>query len=290
MKRSQFIRSAGILILGYNMPSAFAKKINQQNDLKGYLLPLGIDNALKKIAQSISTGSSSKEASTKIINHIVNGNYQVSSYYRNHFLKSVNPIIGNASLNGKGYSGGVYELQKKMNDEGVSANSPVYHMKDHNNFDLNDWRRLCDIADLQNVTDINAQIRTYVKPRDKRMSRYQGEFWVPENLAYILHDPTYYCYGLPTEDPQLHTVGETFQRDIIARTGSHTSVTSFWTQHFFFQGDSACANPAEKEHTIYWGHDEVLKKYYNLSTVKGCGDPASECPGMPSIARPKLRS
>ena len=250
----------------------------------GYLIPVLIEQGVKKLFDSFGTDSSSDHPSSVVdqsINIFSNGQYEVSASYKNHYNKIVSSKLGTERLNGVGFLGEDTTIKSTMNDMNARATSPIHSVKDLNTFNVNSWNSYCDLSDLQ--TDDSG--RVYVTPRDDRQAQWKDTFFVTQELAYLLYNPLYYCHGLPIENPQIYQIDDRFKRDVYQRTGLTTSKNSYSTQKFYFHGTNCKDLKSKEPETIYFGVDDALHAYFNLSTLKPCGDCKGDGIGRPNMDR-----
>jgi len=257
--------------------------------LAGYLIPYLINPALKTLFETF-FGEKGNTTSTGIVQkgifNINTGDYQVSKAYKEHYEMIVRPAINKQRLNGVGLNGDNYDLKKSMNDDRAKASTPVHAIKDLKHFDRQIWSTYCDIADLQG-SDYSDKI--YINPQDNRPDKYKGTTWIFKRHSYLMYNPKYYCFGLPIENPQLHNIDYELRKKVYQKTLLQTTGSHYYTQRYFFQGAGVCNNPQEKITTIYWDHDDAIRKYFNLKKIRPCGDPTIECATDNHIARPDIK-
>lgn len=246
----------------------------------GYLIPVLIEQTIKKLFDSIGTNTGDPASIVdQSINIFSEGNYEVSTSYGNHYNRIIKPKIGTIKLNGIGLTGDDPSIKSRMNDFGARATTPIHSVRDLDNFSIDSWNNYCDLADLQ-ADDIG---RIYVTPRDERRDEWKETVYVTEELAYLLYNPLYYCHGLPIENPQRHYVNDKMKRDIYNKTKIKTNKSVYYTQRFFFQGTNCQPMQSTAPENIYYGVDNALSQYFELNTIKPCGD----CKGD-GIGRPKM--
>lgn len=241
------------------------------SQVAGYLIPILIEKGVKQLFDAFGTGSSSdtpKSIVDQSITIISNGAYEVSKVYDEHYKKIVRPKLGSEKLNGVGLYEEDPKIKSRMNDMGSKATSPLHSVKDLDNFNHDLWNKYCDLSDLQS----DDSGRVYVTPRDKRPDEWKDTFYVHQELAFMLYNPLYYCHGLPIENPQRHDINEQMKKDIYQQTGLQTSKNVFYKQRFFYQGDNCGKLKSTIPESIIYGTDEALNKYYNVITMKPCGD------------------
>lgn len=276
MNRRNFAISTAIYGTGLMVP--FKNNLGKLSDdaswgrIIGFLIPVIIDKGIDYLFDYFDKSSDAEKLinqSIEIINNTYNTTYKY--YYDNMIL----PNKGKSNLNGKGFRQDLPLLRNRMNDANKRATTPVHSVRDVKHFKRDTWSYYCDNANLQ-VDDDGG---VFVNPTDNRPSNYKGVFYVSKKHAYFLYNPSYYCVGLPIENPQYVSVTESLGRNIRQKTGKIPRVSSFYTQKYFYQGDNDCQNGGGNTRKIYWdyGNDAAINEYYGLSSIQACGDPSDYC-------------
>jgi hypothetical protein len=290
-----------LAITSLSIPSILLGEIGKVNllseqELSGFLFPLDIDKSVKDtfkgIMQKRKPSQVVSDALHKMINSGLNQSSNsefkgVSNIYNEHFEAIVRPVMGTKHINGLGY-GTDNSIAKRLNEDGIIASSPLHSVKDLDTFDKATWSTYCDNSSLQSLDTVG---RTVVRALDNRPDDMCVPFYVDDALAYILYEPTYYCYGLPMENPQKIYLTDSDKRDIREKTGSLPSIDYYFTQSFFFNGQNACQAVQEKKTNIFYGMDSTTSEFFALADVSPCGVPADECNGIIiNTDRPSIRN
>ncbi|MEL6699661.1 MAG: twin-arginine translocation signal domain-containing protein [Bacteroidota bacterium] len=297
MRRRDFLKTTGTSALALGVfPHLAYKALGENNspnswNFIGFLIPTLIDKGIDLMFKTFMDDNDSSVTSSivqKGLININNGNFHVSNGYKYFYDNIVRPKVNKRALNGVGYYGTDKNMQEVLNSfDGFSATTPVHCVRELSTFNEQTWARYCDLADLQ-TSEYSDKI--FVTPRDSRPDKIKETVWIPKKYAYFLYNPKFYCYGLPTENPQYKRVTESLQRAIKEKTGKTSSSSYYYTQTYCFMGNSICKEPQEDYTTIYWDHDSVIREYFNLKTTKPCGDPTIECDGdsptKPIITKP----
>lgn len=272
MNRRTFISASTAASLGIFIPGKSLSKFATTDSwgrVIGFLVPVIIDKAIDFMYDSFDKNSSAETVvneSIKVVNNYNSG-------YNDYYNKAIKPMLGSKKLNGQGYKTGNPEMRDKMNGDRKYATTPIHSVRDVKHFDRETWGHYCDNANLQTDDDDGVM----VNPTDNRPSEYKGVFYVDSRHTYLIYNPSYYCVGLPIEDPQYMDVTGSFGRKIKEKTGIEPTVDYFYTQRFYFQGDNDCQGLGGNLRTIYWDHGDAVRKYYGLTPLESCGDPSEDC-------------
>lgn len=282
MNRRNFVSRIGVASIGATiLPTSLMSYSPKVTSLGSFLLPIligeGASFLIKNVFDSFSSNGHDDpvhKIANSSIEIIGNGNTIVSPKYYDQW-EYMKGRIGKESLNGMGVEGEIRDMKNALADYGDKAISPVHAIKNVRTIRAKDWIAFCDLSEMQ----VGRSGNVYVIPRDNRAEKYKEKYWVEENLAYLLYDPVFYCYGLPIENPQVHYVDDALGRQIKEETGLTTTVKSYKSQKFLFRGENACDNEQDDITRVWYNHDKAISKFHKLQSLDGCGDPTIQCKG-----------